>query len=119
MSYDKNTIFTSKLDSIKEILEELEEECILTEIGTVGGYGANDICGGGMDAYPIRKLEYRNKVVLERMERSHDCDDDDYLVSYTFIKGLEPKDWPVEVYIDCEGDCNCEREKDAEFTENS
>jgi hypothetical protein len=114
MSWDKNTANVSSLNSVVQVLKNLDEHFTVTYMGEVRAMGVNDdFCDPPIDVYPIRKLEYRDKVILERMERTHDCDSDDMLVSLTFTKGEEPSEWPLEVYDDCEYfDCNCKEKSD-------
>jgi hypothetical protein len=55
--------------------------------------------------YPLRLLKYTNKdgvnvFIIESMERTHDCDSDDYLISQRFFEPLP--DVPLERYIDDE-----------------
>ena len=97
MSYDKNTIDISFLDVTKGTLDELDVEYTITYLGEAVGKGVNDI---PEMVYQLRKLEYRDKVVMERMERTYDCDSDDLRVSHIFEKGEEPKEWPLEIFKD-------------------
>jgi len=97
VSYDKNTIDYSRIDATKEVLQELGEEFTVTYLGEVVGQGVNDV---PEMSYFLRKLEYRDKIMLERMERTYDCDSDDVRASYVFKKGEEPKEWPLEIYLD-------------------
>ncbi len=50
--------------------------------------------------YKIRKLEYKDNVVIEQMVRTSDCDSDDTILSIRFKKGEVPSDWKIEVTID-------------------
>ena len=97
MSWNKNTVVMSKLDTICEVLEELGCSYGLDCLGRVSGNGSNDY---GDASYLIRRLAYKNKVILEQMVRHPDCDVDDILTSETFEVGEEPKDWPLEVTLD-------------------
>jgi hypothetical protein len=110
MSWDKNTFNTSKMAEVVKVLNELGEPYTCTHLGQVRAMGVNDSMND-IDVYSIKKLEYRDKVILERMERTHDCDSDDILTSHTFKKGEEPSEWPLEVYEDCgDYDCQCIKE---------
>jgi len=105
MSWDKNTINMSFIDSTIKVLKNLEIKYQLTKLGEVEGYGNNDIyCGEAIEedhkTYSIRKLEYGNKIIFEQMLRSEDCDMDDYLVSIEYESGKEPKTvWKLEKNI--------------------
>jgi hypothetical protein len=99
VSYDKNTIDYSRLDTTKQVLEELGEEFTITYLGEVVGQGINDV---PEMSYHLRKLEYRDKIMLERMERTYDCDSDDVRASYVFKKGEEPKEWLIEIFTDAD-----------------
>jgi len=72
------------------------------ELGRVKAMGLNDT----VTEYPIRMLSYRAAplsedtiYLFERMERSHDCDFDDYLTSHRFVN-KKPKKWDLEIYTD-------------------
>lgn len=97
MSWNKDTINVSEIDSTIRVLETLNEPYKLIILGEVMGLGLNDTLGHGQEEYPIRKLEFRDKVVLERMDRTEDCDADDYLVSFMFDKNKVPKKWKLEI----------------------
>ena len=94
MSWNKNTIKISEIDIIINLLQELNTPYKLTILGKVKGLGLNDT---GDVYYEIRKLEYKDIVILERMERSKDCDADDVIVSYVFEKDKEPENWKIEI----------------------
>jgi len=96
MSWDKNTLILSEVSSIVSLLDELHISYTLTVLGTVHGRGLNDTLSD-RNYYEIRKLEYKDSVVLEQMHRTEDCDADDYIISMRFIKGQEPKTWPLEL----------------------
>ena len=98
MSWDKNTIITSSVDSIIETLNNLNTPYCLEEIGKVRGDGLNDDYNG-IDFYPLRKLEYEGFVVLEQIIRTTDCDTDDTIISKSFPKDKIPKRWKKEVII--------------------
>ena len=101
MSWNKNTYVCSEIDTVIRMLKELDEPYTLTYLGDVRAMGLNDDYGPEpKEFYSIRKLEYRDKIILERMERSCDCDMDDTLVSYTYNRGEEPAEWPLEIYTD-------------------
>jgi len=85
----------SAVDGTISVLKNLGTPYKVTELGRVAGCGLNDDYREG-DDYPIRKLEYRDVVILEKMLRNPDCDIDDYIMSYEFVKGQEPEDWKIE-----------------------
>jgi hypothetical protein len=93
MSWNKNTISASKIDTTIELLKELGFKYNLTELGKVEGNGLNDIDNTN---YPIRKLEYNQVVILEKMIRSEDCDENDIIRSFKFKKKDVPKKWKIE-----------------------
>ena len=97
MGYDKNTVILSRLSAVRDVLAELGETFEWHVIGKVSGCGVNDV-GGGI--HMLCRLEYRDKVILERIERTYDCDSDDEIVSYTFRKCDEPKEWQLEIWTD-------------------
>jgi len=96
MSYDKNTVSASEINKTIELLKELKIEYKLTILGKVEGYGLNDDYKDD-STYEIRKLEYKDKVILERMVREEDCDSNDYIISKKFDKKKVPKKWKIEV----------------------
>ena len=110
MSWDKNTWSCSQIDNTIKLLKEFNEPYKLTVLGKVKGLGLNDDFDTGFDDngypkikyYEIRKLEYKNTIILEQMHRTYDCDSDDTLLSIQFEKGKEPEKWPLEIYIDGE-----------------
>lgn len=100
MSWNKNTIITSKIDATIDTLKNCGVDFELTEIGRVLGMGLNDTYGssivvGDDGHYPIRRLAYKNIVILEVMVRNPDCDGDDHIMSHEFDSGEEPKDWEI------------------------
>ena len=90
MSWDKQTANLSKLDAVKETLDELEIPYTLTVIAEFRGRGLNDAEG---EEHQLRRLQYANKVILEYAELEADCDTDDKILSRTFGVDEEPKDW--------------------------
>lgn len=107
ISWDKNTISCSEVDNTIELLKEMNVEYKLTILGEVEGNGLND----GMmweenKKYPIRKLEYNDKVILEKLVRHPDCDVDDNIISEKFNKKEEPRNWEIEVTLVDEDELN-------------
>jgi len=120
MSWDKNTHNFSFMDKTIEFLKRFEEPYTIKVLGKVRGMGLNDIYEAGFtdDGYPkykwyeIRKLEYRDRVMLEQMHRTHDCDSDDTLISAEFPKIEAPMNWPLEIYLDDEDYENIQENRD-------
>ena len=101
MSYNKNTISTSKINAILKVLKNLNQSYSLKEIGVVKGYGVNDDCAE-TDIHKLRRLEYDDNVIIERMVRQTDCDADDVIESIEFKKSEELEDLKLEVTFDNE-----------------
>lgn len=105
MSWNKNTIVRSSLDSVKFTLDKLDYPYELSVLATVRGRGLNDdVLFGGADddkTYEIRRLKCDKFVVLEQMLHTFDCDSDDYLSSQIFNE--EPKLWQPIVEYDEDG----------------
>lgn len=99
MSWNKNTTSTSKIDAVTWVLDFLGIPYELDILGHVIGLGLNDDYENNK-TYPIRRLEIKNKVILEQMVRNNDCDTDDVIVSYIFDKEDEPEDWDLEIGLD-------------------
>jgi len=98
MSWDKNTLIITEVDSTIETLKSFNTPYKLTILGEIRGRGLND---DGEASYPylIRRLEYKDTVILEQMISATDCDTDDVLMSYRFDKKDEPKNWKIEEEI--------------------
>lgn len=102
MSWNKNTVVVSDIDSRVDMLKENGIPYTLTILGKVSGMGLNDAASQGIldsSSYLIRKLEYKDKLIVEQMQRQQDCDFDDHLVSIKFLKSEAPKEWKLEMYI--------------------
>ena len=95
MSYNKNTVSESEINSIIEVLKELDVEYTLETIGKVKGYGLNDEYNN-KEEHEIRKLTYKDFIVLEKMIRTTDCDLNDVIISNKFKKEEAPKEWEIE-----------------------
>jgi hypothetical protein len=98
MGWDKNTWIGSNVDSIVETLDKLGHPYSVQTIGHVRGYGLND---NDNQEYALRRLRYDDKVVLEYIQRSHDCDIDDCIDSAEYDASNEPTQWVLEYYSDC------------------
>jgi hypothetical protein len=99
MSWNKNTI-VSDMDSIIHTLENAGIPYAITVEKTVKGRGLNDMYLREETIYPLRRLIYSDKVVLEQMQQNSDCDVDDVIVTVEFKKDNEPKDFQFVVIID-------------------
>lgn len=98
MSWNKNTVVMSDIDSTIKVLEKLGEKYTLTEIGKAKGMGLNDdIESDDIKFYPIRKLTYRDVIILEQMRRHPDCDSDDCIVSHEFKLSEVPQNWEIDI----------------------
>ena len=106
MSWNKNTIRITQVDTTLKVLCKANIPYTLELLGSVGGRGLNDDVwwdgeGNEVDAmYDCRKLTYGDTVLMERMDRSSDCDSDDFFTSYEFKVGEEPKEWELSVCVD-------------------
>ena len=103
MSWNKNTVDCSHIDSIVTTLQQLGVPYSLSVMKELVGWGLNDDIPSTAAPFsverlfPIRRLEYKRFVLLERMERTTDCDTDDLLCSYPFDFEDEPADWKYEI----------------------
>jgi len=121
MSWDKNTLNFSTLDATIKVLKMFSKKYKLTVLGKVKGLGLNDDYTAN-DTYTLRKLTFENKIVIEQMQRTYDCDSDDIIVSIEFDKKTFPKKVPLEIYTDegdfvdcsdCKDDCEeCNKKED-------
>ena len=91
MSWDKNTINMSNLDAVRCVLDDLNELYALSIISTFVGMGLND--SSSDSPYELRRLRFRDKVILEYVEMDVDCDVDDCIYSEKFNLIDEPQDW--------------------------
>jgi len=105
MSYNKNTINRSAVDATIQVLKNLKIPYKLTILGKVIGLGSNnevfeeDIKGilhPTNKYYEIKKLEYKDVVILEKIIRNNDYDIDDYIMSYEFKINYVPRNWKIE-----------------------
>ena len=112
MSFNKNTINMSDIDRIETVLIILKEPYTIEKIDTVKGLGLNDDIDGVDAQHSLFKLCFRDKVVIDRMERTMDCDCDDCIVSYVIDKDQMPEVWHNEIYMHdddymCDSNCSC------------
>jgi hypothetical protein len=99
MSWNKNTLNHSQVNRTIELLDELGIPYTLEAIGEVKAIGLNDMMSY-IHTYWMRRLSYNDKVILEHILRSWDCDVDDIICSEKFDVAHEPQDWKLEEYID-------------------
>ena len=99
MSWDKNTINGSDVIFAASLLEAVGTPYKLTKIADASANGMNDTIDD-RDSYPLYRLEFRDRVALDRIERTYDCDGDDVIKTYVFLLANEPKSWESEVYLD-------------------
>jgi hypothetical protein len=108
MSWDKNTLNFSVINATLDILRDLGEPFVLSIIGNVMGNGINDEEWTKdedgdpypqLKYYPIHRLEYKNTVILEQIQRTQDCDCNDTIISFKFKKEEEPTNWEIDITL--------------------
>jgi hypothetical protein len=94
MSANKRTRNESHLDAIREfaVCSGLAPKIFL--IGAVQGSGL------GEGWYKLRKLEVEDVVVLERIEKHTDPNEDDIIRSSCFDRDKVPTNWDIQETID-------------------
>ena len=92
MSWDKNTVNFSEIEATKDVLDNLGETYQESIIATFRPCGLNDDYMG-ISSRNLRRLQYKNKVILEYVEVDADCDVDDVILSQQFDLQDEPTDW--------------------------
>ncbi len=97
MSWNKNTIDNSQINSIARILLLLEIPYTIEVLASIKGSGLNDFDLVGEDevcrTYELRELRCAKFVVLDSIYKTLDCDADDIISSDIFKIGEEPKEW--------------------------
>jgi hypothetical protein len=88
----KTTIILSDLDSRIEQLIKNDIPYTVRILGKVAIYEF-----GMPTYYTLRRLAYKDKVILEQIERSNSCDSTGIITSIKFIDDYEPKKWHLEV----------------------
>ncbi len=96
MSWNKNTIKSTKIDDTIEVLRENDISYTLDILGKVNANGQNDHYTV-TEYYAIRKLSYQNFVIMEQMIRENDCDIDDCIRAVKFEKDNVPENWELEI----------------------
>lgn len=91
----KKTIDLSRLDDTMEILKKHRIPYKLFKLDNIQGLGLNDMVPviESKRRHLIRKLEYENKVMVERFVRFQHKDLDDFIISYTFDRKDFPENW--------------------------
>jgi hypothetical protein len=89
----KKTIDLSQVDNTMEILVKNKIPYKLYKMENIQGLGLNDMVPvlETRRRHIIRKLEYENKIMIERFVRFQHRDLDDFILSYSFFK----KDLPT------------------------
>lgn len=103
MSWNKNTTNLSKLDIIASTLDSAGIKYELKELGQVKAMGLNDEYLE-IENYKLRSLIYKGisgvqKIIAEQMQRTDDCDSDDFIISIGF-NGKLPDDFKIEINLD-------------------
>ncbi len=106
MSWDKNTINMSQIDTILDTLRETSIGYNLSVLTKVRGRGLNDsdMFSDKETYYELRRLEYGNTVYLDKIEQDADCDTDDIISSHKFTRATAPKDWEAVIQTDYTGE---------------
>ena len=100
MSWNKATVNYSKVDTIIDVLKELGIPFEVQVIGSVRDMSLDASYEDHPVLCSLRRLSYANKVVLEKMHRTWDCDADDTIISVSFDASKEPQDWKIEGELD-------------------
>ena len=98
MSWDKNTVNASSINMIISILELETIPYEVVNIGNVTDMGLSSAYDDD-EMIPLHKIITNNAVYLERMERTDDCDFDDFIRMYMFTKANEPAKWDLEITL--------------------
>lgn len=98
MSWKKQTVNLSRIDRIVQILKNEGNKYTLSILGKVEGQGLNDILQNEeWRVYIIRRLDYEDKVILERIIQNNDMELDDFILSYRFYKKEIPDNWYYKI----------------------
>lgn len=98
MSWKKQTINLSKIDKIVENLRQEQIPYIISLLGKVEGKGLNDILENEeWRVYQLRRLDYDNKIMLERIIQTNDIELDDFIISKVFYKDECPDEWYYKI----------------------
>jgi hypothetical protein len=99
MSWDKQTIIISEIDSLISLLSQLGVPYGLEKLGNVADNGT---WSDPLKALTIRVLTYSTnhdglQTIVEQMQRTIDCDTNDTLVSIKNPKDFDAKSWKLEI----------------------
>lgn len=114
MSWDKQTHNFSDLTAVKNTLQKTNQNYILYNLGKVKDLG-NSYTEIFNDDIMLRMLIYKGGVILERMNRTRDCDSDDCVISECFNFDQVPDKWSLERYSDYEDYIDLEGNRSEEF----
>lgn len=98
MSWDKNTVNCSEIDSIVRVLQDLKIDHTLFLLGAFEGRGLND--NEEDNEHILRQLNYQGFTILEYVEKDADCDTDDVILSWKFEHSKLPEDWQIIRWTD-------------------
>jgi hypothetical protein len=99
MSYSKNTIHNSRIETLARALRDNKVNYTIFQIGEVMGLGLNDGMWDDEDkVYKLYALETEKRIYIDRMVRTHDCDFDDIIETVDFHKNLIDSTIPIEYY---------------------
>lgn len=109
MSWTKRTINLSKLDKKQVELKESNLPYVVSLLGKVKGQGINDwehvplkttvlegihaVATENLKYYWLRRLDWEDNVILEKIIQSDDMALNDYVFSMQFKVKTLPKDW--------------------------
>jgi len=121
MSWNKATANCSEVDAIIKVLKELGVPFEVQVIGSVRDMSLGASYEDHPVMRPLRRLSYANKVVLEKIHRTWDCDEDDTICSVSFDADKEPQDWKTEDWeIDEElGGCSLDGHSEEDVQDDS
>jgi hypothetical protein len=100
MSWDKNTVNCSEIDTVIGTLDDCQIPFTLTKIGEFNGCGLNDMYNDRKEPYQLRQLNYKDITILEYVEKDADCDTDDVILSQKFTRDNKPKEWQLIRWTD-------------------
>ena len=106
MSWNKNTVIVSEVDATVRIMDSMGMKYQLHKLGEVANMGLEvqydpDV----LHNVPIRAIEFVDvqgvkHLLIVQMQRTLDCDSDDFVVSFHLIGEAATIDlttWPLEI----------------------
>jgi hypothetical protein len=93
----KRTINLSKLDKIIYGLRNNKKLFKLTAVDKFIGRSELDVSDDGKKTYLLRKLEYADFILLERVIFTEEAELDDYIFMYLFDKGNYLEDFKTQI----------------------